>query len=85
MHHAIGATDHDDRVLAHLQGQEVALGGDLAGHAGDQPFFLEDLLHIDIKQPLIRVERLWQRERAFALLQHLRGGLACGFQRIAQA
>ncbi len=85
MHHALGATDHDDRVLAHLQGQVVALGGDLAGHAGDQPLFLEDLLHVDIKQPLIRVKRLRQRKGALTLLQHLRGGLACGFQRIAQA
>ena len=85
MHHAVGTPDHDDWVLAHLQGQVVALGGDFAGHAGDQPLFLEDLLHVDIKQPLIRVERLRQRKSALALLQHLRGGLACGFQRIAQA
>jgi len=85
MHHSIGTAEHDDRVLAHLQGQVVALGRDLAGHAGDQPLFLEDLLHVDIKQTLIGVERLGQRKGALALLQHLRGGLACGFQRIAQA
>ena len=85
VHHAFGAANHDDRVLADLQGQVVALGRDLAGHAGDQPLFLEDFLHVDIKQPLVRVKRLRQRESALALLQHLRGGLACGFQRIAQA
>ena len=85
MHHAFGATNHVDRVLADLQGQVVALGRDFAGHAGDQPFLLEDLLHVDIEQPLVRVKRLGQRKSALTLLQHLRGGLACGFQRIAQA
>ncbi|MNZ89688.1 hypothetical protein D3C78_1086230 [compost metagenome] len=85
MHHAFGSTNDDDRVLADLQGQVVALGRDLAGHAGDQPLFLKDFLHVDIKQALVGVKRLRQRERALALLQHLCGGLACGFQRIAQA
>ncbi|MNQ48150.1 hypothetical protein D3C85_620170 [compost metagenome] len=85
VHHAFGATDNDDRVFADLQGQVVALGRDLAGHAGDQPLFLEDLLHVDIEQPLVAIERLRQRKRALALLEHLCGGLACGFQRIAQA
>ncbi len=85
VHHALGAANDDDRVLADLQGQVVTLGRDLAGHAGDQPFLLEDLLHVDIEQALVAVERLWQREGALALLQHLCGGLACGFQRIAQA
>ncbi|MCY1181814.1 hypothetical protein D3C76_869510 [compost metagenome] len=85
MHLAFGTADDDDRVLAHLQGQEVALGRDLAGHAGDQPFLLEDLLHVDIEQALVAVERLRQRKGALTVLQHLGGCLACGFQWIAQA
>src|SRR5690606_14100005 len=39
-----GAADDDDRVVTDLYGDEVALGRNLAGHAGDQPFLVEDLL-----------------------------------------
>ncbi|MCY1393611.1 hypothetical protein D9M71_85120 [compost metagenome] len=85
MHLAFGTTDDDDRVLADLQSQEVALGRDFARHAGDQPFLLEDLLHVDIEQALVAVERLRQRKGALTVLQHLGGCLACGFQWIAQA
>ncbi|MNC39373.1 hypothetical protein D3C75_880280 [compost metagenome] len=85
VHLTFGATHHDDRVLADLQGDVVALGRDLAGHAGDQPFFMEDLLHVDLEQTLVGVERLGQRVGALAGLQHLGGGLACRFQWIAQA
>jgi hypothetical protein len=85
MHLAFGAANHDDRVVAHLQGQEVALARDLAGHACDQPFLLKNLLHVDGEQPLIVVERLGQGKRPFAGVQHFGGGLACGFQWIAQA
>ena len=85
MHHAFGAANHDDRVIANLQGQVIALGRDLAGHAGDQPFLVENFLHIDLKQALVVVERLRQRKGALAALQHLGGGLACGLQRVAQA
>jgi hypothetical protein len=85
MHHAIGAPDHDDRVVTHLQGQEVTLGRNLAGHACNQPLLLEDFLHVDLKQSFVVIERLRQRIGALAVLQHLGGGLACGFQWIAQA
>ncbi|MCY1427089.1 hypothetical protein D9M71_429200 [compost metagenome] len=85
VHLAFGTTHHQDRVLADLQGDVVAFRRNLAGHAGDQPFFLEDLLHVDLEQTLVGVERLGQRVGALAGLQHLGGGLACRFQWIAQA
>lgn len=85
MHLTFGTAYHDDRVLADLQGDVVALGRDLANHAGDQPLLVEDLLHVDLEQALVAVERLRQRVGALAGLQHLGGGLACRFQWIAQA
>ena len=84
MHLAFGATDHQDRVLADLQGEEIALGGNLAGHAGDQPFLVEDLLHVDLEQALVAVEGLRQREAVVAAAQHVGGGLAGRFQGIAE-
>ncbi|MCY1440049.1 hypothetical protein D9M71_563070 [compost metagenome] len=81
---AFGAAQDDDRVVADLQGEEVALGGDLAGHAGDQPLLLEDLLHVDLEQALVAIERLRQREAVVAGAQHLGGGLAGRFQRITK-
>jgi len=84
MHHAIGATNHHDRVVADLQGEEVTLGRNLAGHAGNQPFLVENLLHVDLEQPLIVVERLRQGKGSLAVLQHLGGCHACRLQRIAQ-
>ena len=85
MHLPLCPANHDDRVVAHLQGHEVALGGYLAGHACNQPLLLEDFLQVDGEQPFVVVERLWQRKGALAVLQHLGGGLACRFQWIAQA
>ncbi|MNZ27448.1 hypothetical protein D3C78_446670 [compost metagenome] len=82
---ALGTTDDDDRVVADLQGQVVALGGDLAGHAGDQPLLVEDLLHVDLEQALVVIERLRQGEAVVAFAEHFGRGLACGFKRIAQA
>ncbi|MCY1299033.1 hypothetical protein D9M70_485470 [compost metagenome] len=81
----LAATEDDDRVVSHLQGQVIALGGDLAGHAGDQPFLVEDLLHVDLEQALVVVERLRQGEAVVAFAEHFGRGLACGFKRIAQA
>lgn len=85
VHFTFGATHHQDRVVADLQGDVVAFRRNFASHAGDQPFFLEDLLHVDLEQTLVGVERLGQRVGALAGLQHLGGGLACRFQWIAQA
>ncbi|MCY1303048.1 hypothetical protein D9M70_527370 [compost metagenome] len=82
---ALGAAQDDDRVVADLHGEEVALGGDFAGHAGDQPFLQEDLLHVDLEQALVVVERLRQGEAVVAFAEHFGRGLACGFKRIAQA
>ncbi|MCY1430890.1 hypothetical protein D9M71_468470 [compost metagenome] len=81
---ALGAAQDDDRVVADLHGEEVALGGDFAGHAGDQPFLQEDLLHVDLEQALVVVERLGQREGMVAGTQHLGGGLAGRFKGIAK-
>ena len=80
-----GAADDDDRVVADLHGEEVALGRNLAGHAGDQPLLVEDLLHVDLEQAFVVVEGLRQREAVVALVQHLGGGLADGLQWVAQA
>ncbi|MNZ62646.1 hypothetical protein D3C78_807740 [compost metagenome] len=84
MHLAFGTAHHQDRVLADLQGDEVALGRDFAGHPGDQPFLLENFFHVDLEQALVAIERLWQREGSLAALQHLGSRLARRFQWIAQ-
>ncbi|MNF58121.1 hypothetical protein D3C84_396690 [compost metagenome] len=84
MYHTFGAANDNDRVIADLQGQVVALGRDLAGHAGDQPFLVEDFLHVDLEQALVAVKGLRQRKGPLAALQHLGGGLACRFQGITQ-
>ena len=80
-----GAAYDQDRVVADLQGEEVAFGRDFAGHAGDQPFLVENLLHVYLEQALVAVEGLRQGECAVALVQHLRGRLAGRLQRVAQA
>ncbi|WP_414709211.1 hypothetical protein [Pseudomonas viridiflava] len=82
---SIRAAHDQNRILADLQRQVVALGRDFTGHPRNQPFLLENLLHIDFKQSFITVERLRQGIRAFTILQHLGSGLACRFQQVAQA
>ncbi len=58
---AIAAHD-DHRIMADVEGDEVALGGNLAAHAGEDPLALEDGLHVELEQSFIVVERLRQRE-----------------------
>ena len=35
--------------VADLYGEEVVFGWNLVGHVGDQPLFVEDLLHVDLE------------------------------------
>ncbi|MNJ51109.1 hypothetical protein D3C77_464060 [compost metagenome] len=84
MHLTFSTAHYQDRVLADLQGEKVALGRDFTGHPSDQPFLLEDFFHVDLEQALVAIERLWQREGSLAALQHLGSRLARRFQWIAQ-
>ncbi len=84
VHLAFGATHHDHRVVADLHGHEVALGGDFAGHGGEQPLLGEDLLHVQCEQSGVVVERLGQREVALPLVEQVGGGLLDGGQGVVE-